>query len=1022
MNNAALRGDYDEVEYTEEMTEELVKCMHDPVYFIENYIQIIDKKKKTLFKLRPYQIKYINLIHNNSNVMGMWGRQSGKSVSTAAYITWNIIFNQNVKALLLADQQDKALEQLKRIKEMIENLPIWMQMGVKKWAEKRIILSNGSEVRAAATHAKAAAGYTVNFLYLDEFALVDDNIAMAFISSVMPTVSSDPNAKIVITSCVTKDTMVYTDKGIKTLGDFIIDDNPDGFGYEVPEYKVQGMRDELNTGILVHNDGEKETRIIRSRYSELECSLKHKFHACKNGVYGTYLAEELEVGDFIAIRHGMNIWGNNDYVGYTGRLTKSANQFTIENITPDFAYFLGLYIAEGYSRRMVRNGHKVGASTVISCGDDVSNCLNSLGLRYRKVDNVHYVISSTSLVDLLELLGFNINLKAKHKIIPSRLLEMSRDNIISMLQGIYDGDGSAHASRGTVKISLSSKRLIEQIRVILINLGILPTYTEGVTTPTKKVKVHSNYYSLELGGKKALKFYDIVGFRFDRKQNNRRAISLNRDSNADHTDIIPFSSDILRKIKLDGNSNHKMALTPSRTHHISKSVVNQLISEYDFSGSVFEEFIENVSDNITWTPITKIETGLARVYDFSLNPNDGDKWHDSVVYAGVLGRQTPRGKNQFYKMWDKNERKAKQGILAPDDFITFGIRWNDVPGRDDEWRKSEIEKIGEIAFKQEYDCEFEGSLATLVHADFVKALKDKYMQDPLNVLDDKKLRIFSWPISKKTVEENNYEYLITVDPAMGTNQDYTVAQVWLVRSNTDVEQVAIYQSNDIPPPNFVAKILALCKMYHNPFVIIETMEPAGGIILGLLMHNSNYYNVINMQKDGIGFRMSHERKIKACTLLQVYCEKQAIKIRDENTYSEIEMFGKKHNTYQAIGDNHDDCVMSTLSMLYYINSPYFYGNIDSVSIHKKPTTVKIDGLEETDDILIKEALGRMLEEDDTKGEGEYTGGALIFAPSSKVSFEDATRWRSESLPNPASNPMFNPNAGGNVFWHNQSGY
>lgn len=584
MNNAALRGDYDEVEYTEEMTEELVKCMHDPVYFIENYIQIIDKKKKTLFKLRPYQIKYINLIHNNSNVMGMWGRQSGKSVSTAAYITWNIIFNQNVKALLLADQQDKALEQLKRIKEMIENLPIWMQMGVKKWAEKRIILSNGSEVRAAATHAKAAAGYTVNFLYLDEFALVDDNIAMAFISSVMPTVSSDPNAKIVITS-------------------------------------------------------------------------------------------------------------------------------------------------------------------------------------------------------------------------------------------------------------------------------------------------------------------------------------------------------------------------------------------------------------------------------------------------------TPRGKNQFYKMWDKNERKAKQGILAPDDFITFGIRWNDVPGRDDDWRKSEIEKIGEIAFKQEYDCEFEGSLATLVHADFVKALKDKYMQDPLNVLDDKKLRIFSWPISKKDVDENNYEYLITVDPAMGTNQDYTVAQVWLVRSNTDVEQVAIYQSNDIPPPNFVSKILALCKMYHNPFVIIETMEPAGGIILGLLMHNSNYYNVINMQKDGIGFRMSHERKIKSCTLLQVYCEKQAIKIRDENTYAEIEMFGKKHNTYQAIGDNHDDCVMSVLSMLYYINSPYFYGNIDAVSIHKKPSTVKIDGMEETDDILIKEALARMLEEDDVKGDGsEYTGGAFIIASSSKVSFEDATRWRNERMPDQASNPMFNPNAGGNIFWHNQSGY
>jgi len=737
MNNAALRGDEDEFEYDDEMLLEFKKCLNDPIYFIENYIQIISEQKLVYFKMREYQKKYIRLLHENSNVMCMWGRQSGKSVSSAAYIAWKIIFNPNVKVLLLADQQDKALEQLKRIKEMIEYVPLWMQMSVKKWAEKRITLSNKSEIRAAATHKKAASGYTVNFLYLDEFALVEDNISQDFMASVFPTVSSDPNAKIAITSCVTADTMVYTSKGIKELGDFVISDRPDGFGYEVPEYKVQGMRDELNTGVLVHNDGLKETRIIKSRYSSLESSLEHKYHACKNGVYGTYRAKELEVGDFIAIRHGMNVWGNNDKIEYTPRVTKSANVFNIDSITEDFAYFLGLYIAEGYARKSVRNGkHKDGSTVVISCGDDVSECLNSLGLRYRKVDAVHYVISSTSLVEVLELLGFDLRLKAKEKIIPTRLLEMSRKNIIAMLQGLYDGDGSAQANRGTVKISLASKKLIEQIRVILINLGILPTYVEGITPPTKKVKVYSKYYALALGGKKALKFYDIVGFRFERKQKNRKVINLKRDSNADHIDIIPFSSDILREINLAGNSNHKMTLTSTHKHHISKDVVNRLINEFEFKGTVFEEFMENVSDNITWSPITKIETGLNRVYDFSLNPVEGDKWHDSVVYGGVLGRQTPRGKNNFYRMWAKNEKKQLTGTFEPSDFVTYKIRWNDVPGRDEAWRLGEIEKIGEIGFKQEYDCiayeetvvvrdKHSGEIFTISIGDLYKLLDDK---------------------------------------------------------------------------------------------------------------------------------------------------------------------------------------------------------------------------------------------------------------------------------------------------------
>jgi hypothetical protein len=140
-------------------------------------------------------------------------------------------------------------------------------------------------------------------------------------------------------------------------------------------------------------------------------------------------------------------------------------------------------------------------------------------------------------------------------------------------------------------------------------------------------------------------------------------------------------------------------------------------------------------------------------------------------------------------------------------------------------------------------------------------------------------------------------------------------------------------------------------------------------------------------------------------------------------YLALENWAKKNNTFKAIGDNHDDCVMSTLSMLNYVNSPYFYGNMDTVSIHRKPSKIKVDELDNTEDELIKEALSRMKEDDDVKGGGGYSTGAIIIpGSSSKVMFDDATRWREESIPDQRNNPMFNPHAGGNVFWHNRTGY
>jgi intein/homing endonuclease len=58
--------------------------------------------------------------------------------------------------------------------------------------------------------------------------------------------------------------------------------------------------------------------------------------------------------------------------------------------------------------------------------------------------------------------------------IPDRLLEMSKENIIYMLKGIFDGDGCS--SNGNISLTSSSLVLINQVRLLLNNLGILSSY------------------------------------------------------------------------------------------------------------------------------------------------------------------------------------------------------------------------------------------------------------------------------------------------------------------------------------------------------------------------------------------------------------------------------------------------------------------------------------------------------------------------------------------------------------------
>ena len=188
-------------DFSQEEIEEYIKCKNDPVYFIENYVKIITLDSGLQpFKLYDCQKKKVDCIINNRRVVLMEGRQQGKTVTSAACILHYTIFEEDKTVAIMANKSAAAREVLNRYQIMYENLPIWMQQGVKTWNKGDVELENNSKVLTAATTAAAIRGKSVNWLYIDEAAIIPNNVADEFFTSVYPTISAGETTKILLTS------------------------------------------------------------------------------------------------------------------------------------------------------------------------------------------------------------------------------------------------------------------------------------------------------------------------------------------------------------------------------------------------------------------------------------------------------------------------------------------------------------------------------------------------------------------------------------------------------------------------------------------------------------------------------------------------------------------------------------------------------------------------------------------------------------------------------------------------------
>ena len=284
----------------------------------------------------------------------------------------------------------------------------------------------------------------------------------------------------------------------------------------------------------------------------------------------------------------------------------------------------------------------------------------------------------------------------------------------------------------------------------------------------------------------------------------------------------------------------------------------------------------------------------------------------------VIIVSTPRGMNHFYRMWHDAER-------AKNEYVPTEVHWSEVPGRDEAWKEQTIANTSEQQFKVEFECEFLGSVNTLINP---AKLKNLVYENPIN--RNAGLDIHENPIK-------NHQYLITVDVARGLGNDYSAFIVFDITS-FPYNIVAKYKNNEIKPMLFPSIIHDVAKGYNNSFILVEVND-IGDQVASIIHYDLEYDNLLmasmrgragqvvgtgfSGKKTQLGVRTTAAVKKLGCSNLKTLLEDDKILVKDYEVISELTTFSQKHNSFEAEEGCNDDLAMCLVIFAWLVAQDYF---------------------------------------------------------------------------------------------------
>jgi hypothetical protein len=182
-----------------EIRKELLKCGRNPNYFINNYVKIAHPIKGLVpFKLYNFQEDVVKDFEDYRFNIVLKARQLGLSTTTAAYITWLLLFHRNKNVVIMATKLATAANLVKKVKLAMKSLPEWMKISKMVINNRNSFeLANGSQVKAISTSGDAGRSEALSLLVLDEAAIIE-NMEHLW-AGLYPTLSTGGNCIILST-------------------------------------------------------------------------------------------------------------------------------------------------------------------------------------------------------------------------------------------------------------------------------------------------------------------------------------------------------------------------------------------------------------------------------------------------------------------------------------------------------------------------------------------------------------------------------------------------------------------------------------------------------------------------------------------------------------------------------------------------------------------------------------------------------------------------------------------------------
>ena len=312
--------------------------------------------------------------------------------------------------------------------------------------------------------------------------------------------------------------------------------------------------------------------------------------------------------------------------------------------------------------------------------------------------------------------------------------------------------------------------------------------------------------------------------------------------------------------------------------------------------------------------------------EFAFIPNHiADDFFSSVYPTISSGKSTkviivstPKGMNHFYRLWHDAE-------LGRNEYVTTDVHWSEVPGRDEAWKEQTIKNTSEQQFRVEFECEFLGSIDTLIAPAKLKSLS---YDEPIG-------RSNGGDIFQNPIPEHNY--VVTVDVARGVEKDYSAFGVFDV-TEFPYKLVAKYRNNTIKPMIFPSVIYEFAKAYNNAYILCEVND-IGDQVASIINYDLEYQNLLmcsmrgragqvvgqgfSGKKTQLGVKMSKTVKQIGSLNLKSLIESDKLLICDYDTIAELTTFIQTKNTFQAEEGCNDDLAMCLVIFAWLVAQDYF---------------------------------------------------------------------------------------------------